>query len=328
MAKICSAPWNTISIVPDGGVFSCLCAAWTHRVIGNLLEQSLADIYSNSIALDELRDRVYNGDYRFCNETMCPNVHSLDRIPVGVEHADLVVQNLPTTINLGIDKNCNLKCPSCRSERTFDKSIDPVVWKILENLQQTYKEFTSPVHVFCDGSGDLFTSEAYNKFLFGGELPECFRLSITTNGNLISKKMPQILGIKNQIINVIVSLDAATSETYAITRGGDFNIVLAGIKQLRDAGIKVNLQFVLQKANYRELIPYKEIANKLKVSFGVQLLNRWDHMSDEYWAENSIDDKTDIDLKSLYEELLYVQNDPTCNFNGGVITLMKRIRNN
>lgn len=325
MSKICSAPWNTVAVVPGGDVYSCLCGAWTDRVIGNLQTQSLTEIYKNSVMLDQLKSSVLDGSYRFCRADMCPNLHNLETAPVGVYQDQLQQPILPTTVMLGIDENCNLKCPSCRNQRVYSKTMNSTVRNILSNLQQSYRDFDQPVQVFCDGAGDLFTSEAYNQFLFNGELPNCFKLVVTTNGNLLKKKMQKILSIADRFQSFIVSLDAATAETYAITRGGDFDIVLQGVEQLKQHGFKVNFQFVLQRANYHELAQYRELANRLQVPYGVQLLHRWPHMSETYWLENSITPDSNIDTLSLRQQLDYLNNDITCTFNGGVISLYNQL---
>ena len=70
-------------------------------------------------------------------------------------------------------ENCNLKCSSCRSDRIFSKSIDKNVSHVLESIKQTYQNHDQDTQVFCDGSGDVFASLAYQNFLFGEDLLLC-----------------------------------------------------------------------------------------------------------------------------------------------------------
>lgn len=323
MTKICSSPWNTVSIDIGGNVFSCLCPQWArNRVLGNIHNQSLEEIYRNSISLQELRQSILDGSYKFCDSAVCPVPLSLPNHHYAIEPSELKENLVPSSLMLSLDQNCNLKCSSCRSDRIFSKSIDKNVSHVLESIKQTYQNHDQDTQVFCDGSGDVFASLAYQNFLFGEDLPKCFSFMITTNGNLITKNLEKIRKIKDQIQGVIVSLDAATEQTYKKVRGGDFNIVLNGIKHLINAGIKVYLQFVLQRDNYHELLAYQEIANTLNIGYGVQLIQRWDHMTDEQWNHSCIIDNPAVDLEELKKSLQIMHSDSQCNFNGGILSLL------
>ena len=48
---------------------------------------------------------------------------------------------------------------------------------------------------------------------------------------------------------MIVSFDAATSSTYKDIRGGNFDLVVEGVRQMVEEGIKVSTQFVAQYKN-------------------------------------------------------------------------------
>lgn len=322
--KICSSPWTTVSVNSFGNVFSCLCPEWTNnKTLGNLHFQSLEEIYTNSLALIELRQSIETNNYTYCNSNICPVPMSINTHPYAIDKSTLCRQKLPSVIMLSLDYNCNLKCPSCRNERIFSKNLDPGVSFVLNSLSNSYKKYTHKCQVFCDGSGDVFASLAYQNFLFGEDLPECFSFMITTNGNLITKNLDKIIKIKNQVEGFVVSLDASTEQTYKKVRGGDFNIVLNGVKSLVDAGIKVYLQFVLQQDNYKELLQYKQIANDLNIGYGVQMIRRWDHMSDQQWKNSDIFSNPAIDLENLQQCLKVLDQDITCNLDGGILTLIK-----
>ena len=322
--KICSSPWTTVNIHSGGHVYSCLCAEWTNNLfLGNIKDQSLEEIYKNSIPLSDLRQSILDNSYGYCNSNQCPVPLSKETHPYVIDRSQLIKKDLPSSIMLSLDSNCNLKCPSCRHHRIFSKTIDPDVDFVLQSIKKTYKDHNEKCQVFCDGSGDVFASLAYQNFLFGDDLPDCFNFMITTNGNLITKNIDKILKIKKQIEGVIVSLDAATEETYKKVRGGDLQIVIQGVKSLVDAGIKVYLQFVLQKQNYKELLQYKKLANELNVGYGVQLIRRWSHMSDEQWHNSSIIDNPEAHLDELSYYLHVLNQDNTCNLDGGVLSLLK-----
>ena len=324
MTKICSSPWTTVSIDGSGSVYSCLCPLWSkNTIVGNLHNQTLQEMFQTSITLDVLKQGVLDGSYSSCDSSVCPVPLSKENHSYMVDRDQLIENQLPTSIMLSVDYNCNLKCQSCRLERVFSKTIDPQVSFVLESIKKSYQDCKIPCQIMCDGSGDVFASLAYDKFLFEGEFPECFRLAITTNGNLIRKKLKKIEKIKKQIQSFIVSLDAATQQTYKKVRGGDFDIVLDGIRKLLDMNIQVYLQFVLQRENYHELIGYKQLANTLNVPYGVQLIVRWGHMSQEQWDYCKIENNPNVDLEQIKKDLTILQQDKLCNMNGGILTLLK-----
>lgn len=324
MTKICSSPWTTVSIHSSGNVYSCICPQWSkNTIVGNLHTQTLEEMFETSITLDVLKQGVLDGSYSSCDSGVCPVPLSKEDHPYMVEQDQLIKNRLPTSIMLSVDSNCNLKCPSCRSERVFSKTIDPQVSFILESIKKSYQNCSTPCQIMCDGLGDVFASLAYDKFLFDDKLPECFQLAITTNGNLVKKRLDKIEKIKNQIQSFIVSLDASTQETYKKVRGGDLDIVLEGVHGLLSMGIKVYFQFVLQRENYHELIQYKELANNLKIPYGVQLIAHWDHMSQAQWDYCKIENNPDVDLDQIKKDLTILQQDELCNMNGGILTLLK-----
>ena len=325
--KFCSEPWNTLNIISTGSVFSCTCANWTNMEIGNLLRESLADIYARSPQLKKIRDTTLDGTFGWCVETDCVKLTMLQDYKddpfseLGVNrHA-----HLPTNLSLAIDRNCNLKCPSCRAARIFNSRSDANVEIMLNKLSDEYRDFDQPVMVMLDGDGDVFVSQAYHDFLFNGKLPACWKLMITTNGNLITKKKSEIASIADRIDIVIVSLDAATAGTYDVIRGGNFDVVMDGIKALLDMGITPYLQFVLQAANYKELLGYKAIADSFNIGYGVQKIDRRRHMTAQYWRETNIEDNPNIDMDLLKAQLLVLSADRNCNLDGGIRWLLARL---
>lgn len=325
--RFCSQPWNFVTIENEGNVYSCMCSNWTGVVLGNILTQSLEDIYANSVSLKSLRQSVTDGNYGWCKDYDCNEIKNLPAYETNpfTELNINPIPRLPTNLTLAIDFNCNLKCLTCRLQRHFETTVNPTVDAILKNLALVYKNFDQTVNVMCDGSGDLFVSQAYNNFLFNGDLPECWNITLMTNGNLLTKKKEQIKSIRNQIDMITITIDAATSETYKITRGGDFDTVLKGIEMLKELNISVYLQFVLQQDNYKELLKYKKLANDFNVHYGIQKVDRRGHMSPEIWAQLTVEDSPNVDNTMLKEYLLELSNDRMCNLDGGTRWLLAKL---
>jgi wyosine [tRNA(Phe)-imidazoG37] synthetase (radical SAM superfamily) len=88
-----------------------------------------------------------------------------------------------------------------------------------------------------------------------------------TNGLLLTPRVwDQIRMARPAIAGVSISVDAATSETYRLNRGADFQRLmdnLAFLSQLVEAGqIWVELSFVVQANNYREMPQFVELARR------------------------------------------------------------------
>lgn len=321
MLKFCSQPWDIVNISNDGSVGSCICYAWNHsKPMGNLLDNPLSEIINSSVA-QKFKTSILDQSFSLCNPVLCPQLDNLQFVD-NLQNID--VPQLPTTLALGIDSSCNLKCASCRNFQTYSTDVNPNAQLILDQLCKEYQNFNQPVYVYGDGSGDCFASAAWREFLNRDDLPNCFRFNLTTNGNLLTKNLDLIHKIKPQLHSVIVSLDAATADTYKKVRGGNFDLVLAGIRELVNLDIPVHTQFVLQYLNYQELNQYQQLTMSLgTATFGLQKLFRWPHMSNQWWLENQLENNKKIDQDLLLNSLRQVTADPRCLKGTGVDFFLK-----
>ena len=80
-------------------------------------------------------------------------------------------------------------------------------------------------------------------------------ISLTTNGQLLTRKLPLLLEAGIRRLNV--SLDTLDAEAFRhIARGGDLATVLDGLEQARVAGLKIKLNMVpLRGKNLDQVLP-------------------------------------------------------------------------
>ena len=80
-------------------------------------------------------------------------------------------------------------------------------------------------------------------------------ISLTTNGQLLARKLPLLLDTGIRRLNV--SLDTLDPEAFRrIARGGDLATVLDGLEQARAAGLKIKLNMVpLRGQNLDQVLP-------------------------------------------------------------------------
>ncbi len=122
--------------------------------------------------------------------------------------------------------------------------------------------------------GEPLVSPKFDEFLtVVGGLPVA-DVSLTTNGQLLERKLPAILASGMRRINV--SLDTLNPLGFrAIARGGDLASVLRGIDAALDAGMRVKVNMVpMRSANLDQILPMLEycLARGIELRF-IELMN-------------------------------------------------------
>jgi sulfatase maturation enzyme AslB (radical SAM superfamily) len=101
------------------------------------------------------------------------------------------------------------------------------------------------------------------------------RRGLHTNGVLFDKKAWESLKLENNVVSVIVSVDATKEDTYkAIRRGGDFSRLMTNLEflgTLRAEGRfdRLALVCVVQRRNYREIPDFVRMAKRFNADQAV-----------------------------------------------------------
>ncbi|MEA3416910.1 MAG: 12,18-didecarboxysiroheme deacetylase [Thermodesulfobacteriota bacterium] len=149
-----------------------------------------------------------------------------------------------------ITRRCNLKCVHCYAQAkdlSFKNELSTKEGKVLlDDLAQ----FGVPVILFSGGEPtirkDLPELAAY-------AISKGMRAVISTNGTLISQKMAGILkDIGLSYVGISVDGMEEINDRFRGVKGA-FNAALKGIKNCKDAGIKVGLRFTINKFNVNEI---------------------------------------------------------------------------
>lgn len=103
--------------------------------------------------------------------------------------------------------------------------------------------------------GEPLVSPKLDSFLYAVSQLGLKDISLTTNGQLLSRKLPLLLECGIRRLNV--SLDTLDAESFrSIARGGDLATVLNGLDEARDAGLKVKVNMVpLRGKNLDQVVP-------------------------------------------------------------------------
>lgn len=309
--RFCGNPFSQLDVYENGDLHLC-CNAWLPKPIGNLNRDSVEAAW-NSPTARRIRESILDGSFRYCDHRVCPYIQN-DSLPT-LEEAErdprfgdvigrrrTALDELPTFINLCNDASCNLYCPSCRTERihyTEGREFQRRVHLQDRVVQALFSEPTDRrFRVSVTGSGDPFASKVFRDFLFGldgRDFPN-LEISLQTNGVLLTPRTWQRLHrIRNNITDVIVSFDAATPETYAVTRrGGHWPTLIDNVRALgerRTAGELryLKLDFVVQQANYLEMPAFVDLGRSLGADrVGFSLVMNWGTWSAAEFAVRAI----------------------------------------
>ena len=299
--------WNDATNTTEqvmGASYLCDCAAWLPFIAGNVVEAVSPDDVWNSEAAQEIRRSILDGDFSYCSRTLCPIIVN-DTLPRSedvtaprlrriIDRRETILDDGPRLIALGHDSSCNLACPSCRvglvmadkpQNERLDRARERVILPLLRNRQ---------VGLHLTSWGDPFASRHYRSILealrhddFNG-----VSLFLLTNGLGLTKNawtsMPHLA---EKIVELRVSVDAATKETYEdVRRPGRWEIIRENLNvmgELSRAGTfrrnrfsggtqsvtsdlfldtehaSFVLAFVVQRANFREMPAFVRLAEEV-----------------------------------------------------------------
>ena len=303
-----STRWNEDTNLTEqvmGSAYLCDCAAWLPYVAGNVVEAESPDAVWNSEQAQEIRRSVLDGDYSYCSRTLCPSILN-DALPRSeevtsprlrriIERRETFLEDGPRLIALGHDSSCNLACPSCRvgivmadkaQNERLDRARDRVVLPLLRGRQ-------AGLHLTA--WGDPFASRHYRSILEALREPEFdgVKLYLLTNGlGLTPKAWKAMPHLAEKIVELRVSVDAATKETYEnVRRPGRWEVIRENLtvmgemsragtfRRNRFAGgtqsvssdlfldakdpFSFVLAFVVQSANFREMPAFVKLAEEV-----------------------------------------------------------------
>ncbi len=280
--KFCPAPFRQIDMYDNGKLYAC-CPTWLPTPMGNVNHAPVMELWNN-LTMQRIRESIFDGSYRYCRHDRCPHIQAgtlldtkayedNDELGEVVRQRRLTMESLPTFVNMCNDQSCNLYCPSCRTTR-----INHTEGSEYENIRKLQDLLLDPMlsepserhfTLSITGSGDPFASRAFRELLYtldGRDFPN-MRINLQTNGVLLTPRSWQRMKlIHRNIATIIISFDAASESTYAVTRrGGHWQQLqknCENLSALRKNGEvrELRFDFVAQRDNYREMGDFVELA--------------------------------------------------------------------
>ena len=290
--RFCAKPFEFFEVASNGDALCC-CWQWLPKTIGNLHDNDLMEIW-NSESIREIRASILDGSFKYCREKVCPEIQN-GGLPYRNEISDpdlqeiirngsTVLKKKPKMLNLAYDRSCNLSCPSCRTEQIVIKGKEyDEKHHLQERLLADGLEDARTLVV--TGSGDPFASKLYRDLLTNLDAEEYpqLRVKLMTNGQLFTPQAWEKWKKSHKlIVEVQVSMDAASEETYRIVRrGGNFQNLLVNLEFIatlrRQGDLEwVRTDFVVQKTNYKEMKAYVEFSKHFGFDVaGFSMINNW-----------------------------------------------------
>lgn len=309
----CKTMHNHCEIGDVGNLYFC-CATFLYHPTGNVNDNTFDEIW-NGVVHKIMCLSMENKTYSFCNKELCPLFIGRDGKSELMEFTEYEkMQDRVKTISVGLDDSCNLKCVTCRKELYIAQKEELEQKKyyveIVKRDMMQDAEF-----VIMAGAGEVFCSPVYRDFYTSDVLNGTKWIRLLTNGTLFNEKNWQTL-IRNKTAKFMltVSVDAATKDTYEhIRKGGNFEILkrnMAFAARLRKKGelSYFRMNFVVQKENYKEMIPFVEWGLELGTDeiFFTKIRN-WGTYTKEEFKEISMMEEDGMTPK---EELVKVLEHP------------------
>lgn len=195
------------------------------------------------------------------------------------------------TLFIELTSKCNLNCIHCGYSNIKPETLEleTIVNAIEKCIPYGLKKI-----VLTGGEPTLHTN--FNKIL---ELCKKYRLKVklTSNGYMLDTLLEYF---NNSLLDeVVISVDAFNPLTYKKIRG--YNLlekIWSDREKLSDFHDKIHFSFLIQKSNYRELMPFLETSLTEKVASVSLLVPHFDG-----------DFTHTLDTNSYYKNIFFDQND-------------------
>ena len=289
-----------------GNVWGC-CPTWTGKTFGNILSD---DVYNNYIGR-MLKLSSINKTFCFCFLNMCKN-YDKPFLTNFDDNIDLKFIKIPKQLTLSIDRTCNLRCKSCRTEYYKQSLFESIKsFEIIEKMKEM--GWLNNSCLLIAGQGEAFFSPIYLKILEDDSITGD-TIKIMSNGVLFTEDKWQLLEKKYKNIYVAISIDAASKDVYAKLRRGNFDVLLKNLEMLgkkrkQEKIVSYQFNFVVQKENMNDMLSFIELAKRFNVDIvKFTKLNDWGTTSLEEYKENSLltsDDCLTLELYDLFKNPLF-----------------------
>ena len=146
---------------------------------------------------------------------------------------------------------CNLECPHCRAQAQKERSSEELTTQEAKRFIESAASFSKPILVFSGGEA-LLREDIYELIRYADQLG--LKSTVATNASLISLDTAMRLEENNtQLVAVSIYGSNAKKHDTFCGRQGAFEKTLAGIKNLKEAGLNLQIHTTITKNNLSDL---------------------------------------------------------------------------
>lgn len=290
----CVMPWKALYMDECDGKVAALpcCLSWIRSNYGAIGTAPLQELW-NSKGAQRIRQLIATGRQQEICDPHCPYWMSgrygesalriVDGHPEFVANQKLnlteirerrtVLRSWPMLLKVLPTLRCNLRCSMCFQNHYSAVDLGEDFWREIERLLPYTHEITFQ-------GGEATIDQSFRSFLDSAPLrahPHV-RISLITNGTVLDFILLDVLR-QVRMNYVIISLNAATRETYAqITQKDLFDRVVDNLRSWIElanshprGNFAVYVSFVVMRSNFRELPQFLRFVEDLGAE--VQLLH-------------------------------------------------------
>ena len=174
----------------------------------------------------------------------------------------------PSNLQIAITTRCNRNCFICQREVTH--SADNGSDVPLERIYKLKDAITNANTINLTGFGETFFHKEFDQildFIFENN-DRGYLLNFITNGSLLTPERGKVLA--GRLNSMVISLNAATEETYKKDVGGSLEKVIERIKNFinnlqEDDSRRITLHYVVYKRNLHELVDFVKLAKSMNL---------------------------------------------------------------
>lgn len=192
-------------------------------------------------------------------------------------------------LRLSLTAACNYACTYCVPDgKKLQKAADELGAREMLDAVELLMEAAGIERLHITG-GEPLVSPKFDELLPAFMALPLKDVCVTTNGQLLARKAPLVIGSGLRRINV--SLDTLDASAFrAIARSGDLPTVLLGIDRMVDAGLKVKVNMVVKRqCNSDQILPMLDycLARGLELRF-IELMRMGHLRRGEQWEQGFI----------------------------------------
>lgn len=167
-----------------------------------------------------------------------------------------------------ITDRCNLRCSHCYQEnyRSQDEMSIDSLKIIADKLIFALDKWDREGRIALTGGEPLLKKELFPLLNYLQESEQLRKISVLSNGTLLTKEIVKHLHSLKKLHFVQISLDGAYPKTNDAIRGkSSFEKAITGIRLLQENEIKVRIMFTLHKGNAGEIPSLIDLALEEKI---------------------------------------------------------------